>query len=101
MRAAFQRCRQKARQRKSKRWPNGIPWKITFAAFTIYATKTKYLTRKGNEAGSLTIDRKDHRKGYVPGNLQPLTRRENAIKQAKEQGHRFETGFAWKKKYRT
>lgn len=98
MRAAFNACRDKARQRKSKRWPDGIPWEITFAAFIIFAAKTRYLTQKGNESGSLTIDRIDHTKGYVPGNLRAITRIENVEKQCREQGKRFEAGFAWKRK---
>ncbi len=99
MRAAFLICKQKAKRRKSKRWPDGIPWEITFAAFAIYARRTQYLTQKGNDAGSITIDRKDSRKGYVPGNLRPLTRRQNALNGAKEQFHRMENGYSWKKKH--
>jgi len=97
--AAFAMCKAKARQRRSKQWPEGIPWEITFAAFYIFARRTNYLTRKGNEAGSITIDRIDPRKGYVPSNLRAVTRRENCIKQAKEQKHRHEAGFAWKGRY--
>ena len=98
MKAAFARLKDKAKQRKSERWPDGIPVTITLAAFTIFATKSKYLTQKGNEAGSLTIDRIDHTKGYVPGNLRAITRMENVEKQCREQGKRFEAGFAWKRK---
>lgn len=93
--AAFARLKDKAKARRSKRWPAGIPVAITLAAFTIWARRTQLLTRTGNEAGSLTIDRRDHTRGYEPGNLRAITRRENCIKQAKEQGKRFEAGFAW------
>lgn len=98
MRAAFAVCRDKAKRRKSKQWPNGIPWKITLAAFTIFARRTQYLTKKGNEAGSLTIDRIDSAKGYVPGNIRAVTRRENVEKHCREQGKRFEAGYAWQRK---
>lgn len=99
MRAAFAICKANAKKRKSKQWPQGIPWEITYAAFVIYARKTKYLTQKGNEAGSLTIDRIDPSKGYVPGNLQPMSREENVRKQMREQQERFENGFSWKRRY--
>ncbi len=97
-RAAYRICKDKAAQRRSRRWPNGIPWEITFAAFVIYARRTQYLTKKGNSGESITIDRKDHTKGYVPGNIKPLTRSQNAIKQAKEQQHRHKAGFAWQRR---
>lgn len=89
----------KARQRKSGQWPDGIPWEITLAAFTIWARRTQYLTRKGNEAGSITIDRRDSTKGYVPGNLKAMTRRENTRKQMREQQERMQAGYAWRGRY--
>ena len=97
--AAYSMCKANARKRKSAQWPNGIPWEITFAAFTIWARRTQYLTRKGNETGSITIDRKDYQKGYVPGNLRAVTRKENCEKQAREQKHRMEEGYSWRARY--
>ena len=96
-RAAYAICKAKARQRKSKQWPEGIPWEITYAAFYIWARRTEYVTRKGNEAGSITIDRKDPRRGYEPGNLRVLTRAENARRGMREQQEKMQAGYAWRR----
>lgn len=94
-RAAFRICKDKARRRKSRQWPDGIPWEIDYNTFVVFARETEYLTQKGNESGSLTIDRIDPARGYVPGNIRAITRLENVEKQCREQGKRFEAGFAW------
>lgn len=99
MQAAYATCRAKAKQRKSRNWPNGIPWEITLEEFAVFAKATEYLTQKGNERGSLTIDRKDPTKGYVSGNIRAVTRIENVEKQCREQGKRFEAGYAWRGRY--
>lgn len=97
--AAYAVCKAKAKQRKTKQWPNGIPWEISYQEFVVFARETEYITQKGNEAGSLTIDRIDCRKGYVSDNIQPMSRIKNVEKQCREQGYRFEAGYAWRSRY--
>lgn len=99
MQAAFSMNKAKAKARKSVQWPNGIPWEITLEEFTIFAKQTYYLTKKGNEPGSLTIDRIDSAKGYVTGNIRAVTRIENVEKQCREEGRRMEAGYAWRTRY--
>ena len=75
MRAAFQELRDRAIKR-------GIVFGISFDSFERLAKETLYLNGKGNGRSRITIDRKNNRLGYVDGNLQPLTREENARKAA-------------------
>lgn len=91
MRAAFHRLRYHAQQR-------GIEFSIPFAEFERFARETEYLTRRGNNGGSLTVDRKDNLKGYISGNIQAMTRSENSVKLAKQDAKRMECGFAWRTK---
>jgi hypothetical protein len=42
------------------------------------------------------VDRKDNTKGYTPRNIQPLTRIENTMKQARRDAIRMKAGFAWR-----
>ena len=71
---------------------------MTFTAFKLFAERTNYVNATGNGAQCLTIDRINDTKGYVPGNIQPLSRAKNAEKQAKEQEKRFFAGFAWQRR---
>lgn len=86
--AAFASLRDHARER-------GIEFTITFADFSACAWCADYVANKGNEASGLTVDRIDNRRGYVPGNIQPLTRAANAIKKAKVDAHRMRAGYRW------
>lgn len=59
----------------------GKEFTITFEYFCKFAIKCQLILNRGRTAEAYTVDRiKDHL-GYVPGNLQMLTKRENVIKQ--------------------
>lgn len=58
----------------------GIVFALTVEDLRAAIAGTDYLTRRGTEPDALQLDRKDHRRGYVPGNLQVLTCAENARK---------------------
>jgi hypothetical protein len=87
--AQYARLRAKARAR-------GINFCLPFWYFEIFALRSGYITRTGNAAGSLTVDRKNNLLGYVIANIQPLTRHENGVKQAKQDQRRMEIGYAWR-----
>lgn len=91
--AQFYRLKGKARQR-------GIEFTITLAYFTKFAVQCDYVLATGNGKKSLTVDRIDNLKGYVAGNIQPLTRDENCIKQAKSDQRRYEAGNSWRSRYK-
>lgn len=86
--AAYARLRESARKRN-------ISFTITFEEFVKFAKKTEYLTRTGNTAGSLTVDRKDNLRGYEPGNIRAITRSENSHKNAKQDECRIRKGYSW------
>lgn len=88
MQNAFARLRDHAAER-------GIEFTISFEEFERFATETNYVTRTGNERESLTVDRKDNLKGYIPGNIRALTRAENTAKRNKHDEIRFKKGYAW------
>ena len=88
MRAAFQELRDRAIKR-------GIVFGISFDSFERLAKETLYLNGKGNGRSRITIDRKNNRLGYVDGNLQPLTREENARKQHLYDERRVRAGLSW------
>lgn len=88
MRAAFAALRDHARGR-------GIEFTITFAEFEAFAVQSEYIEKKGNHREGLTVDRIDNLKGYVPGNIQPMTRARNSEKRAKFDAMRMRMGFAW------
>lgn len=79
----------------------GISFRLPFPIFVRFALATQYLTRTGNHAGAITVDRKNNLKGYTPGNVQALTRSENSIKQAKQDARRMNAGMSWKSNYET
>jgi hypothetical protein len=88
MRAAFRALKDHAVAR-------GIEFGLSFVTFRQFALQTDYLNRTGRNGHCLTVDRKDNLRGYVPGNIQPLTRAENTIKKAKRDAIRMEKGYAW------
>jgi hypothetical protein len=54
--------RNRANQRK-------IPFTITLAEFRKFCEETNYLERRGHAEGRMSIDRKDHSKGYHIWNI--------------------------------
>jgi len=92
MRAAFRALRDHAVAR-------GIPFKLPFNEFEKFAIRSDYLNKKGNEGHCVTVDRIEVRKGYVTGNIQPLTREQNSIKKAKVDAHRMQAGMSWREQY--
>lgn len=101
MHTAWRRAKDHAKSRKSKKWPDGIPFKITIGQFIIFAKQSDYLNRTGNNGRSLTIDRIDDDRGYIfsrnpkLNNIQPLTRIKNSEKKARQDKIRLEKGYAW------
>ena len=55
----------------------GKQFTITLEDFREFCIKTPYMAGKGKTADSYHVDRIDEALGYVPGNLQVLTNREN------------------------
>lgn len=92
MRYKFQTLKDHARAR-------GIVFALPFPLFRRFALVSEYLNRTGNGNHCLTVDRINNLRGYVPGNIQPLTREENRMKQAKVDAHRMSAGMAWQKDY--
>lgn len=76
-----------------------IEFRLSLKYFTKFALQTQYLTRKGPYGGCLTVDRKNNLRGYVAGNIQPLTRSENTRKQAKRDAIRLQKGYSWQENY--
>lgn len=56
----------------------GIPFTITLAEFREFCRKTDYLEKRGHFKGGLTVDRKDHDKGYHIWNIQVMEFEENS-----------------------
>lgn len=92
MRAAYVRLKSHAAGR-------GIEFRISFRHFECFAIKSELIEKTGATADSLTVDRRDNLKGYVIGNIQPLTRARNSEKRAKHDEIRMRKGFAWKANY--
>lgn len=92
MRAAWRSLKDHAKARL-------IPFRLPFVIFKRFALETDYLNRKGNGAHCLTVDRINNLRGYTPRNIQPLTRAENAMKQARRDEIRMRCGMAWTAKY--
>lgn len=84
------------RQLKDHAKARGIPFRLSLYVFRRFALQSDYLNRTGPNGHCLTVDRIDNKKGYLPRNIQPLTRAENAIKQARRDAIRMKAGFAWK-----
>lgn len=64
---------------------------ITLAYFRRFCYRTNYIAGKGRSADSYTVDRKIEELGYIPGNLQRLTKSENVKKYL---SYDWKTGFA-------
>ena len=62
----------------------GVYFNLTLQEFKEFCERTNYLEHKGRLGDDMTIDRIDPTKGYIAGNLQVLTRRENSKKQKRE-----------------
>lgn len=88
LKAAFYALRDHARAR-------GIEFSISLCQFTCFAKLSSYVEQKGPFAHCLTVDRIDNRKGYVPGNIQALTRARNSEKRMKQDAARVRHGYAW------
>ncbi len=73
VRYAFNNSRNRARQR-------GIEFTITLEWFRQFCHKVKYIGFKNRCAEGYSLDRIKNELGYVPGNIQILTVRENVKK---------------------
>lgn len=89
IKSAFSKLRESARAR-------GIEFSLTFSEFTEFAVATDYVTKTGNEARSVTVDRIDNTLGYVAGNIQALSREENARKMCLFDEVRMKKGLSWR-----
>lgn len=58
----------------------GKEFSITLDQFIRLCKKSGYMEGKGIHADNLCIDRIDHRRGYLPGNIQIITISENSVK---------------------
>lgn len=85
----WKRLKAKARQR-------GINFCLPYWYFELFALRCAYAEHTGNERQCVTVDRKNNLLGYVVGNIQPLTREQNRLKQWQRDYRRFEAGYAWK-----
>jgi hypothetical protein len=88
MRAAYATLRDHARER-------GIEFTIGFPEFEEFARQSDYLGQKGLGGDCLTVDRIDNLRGYVSGNIQPMTRSENSVKRCKFDAMRQSCGYVW------
>lgn len=89
MRAQWRRLKDKAKQR-------GINFCLPFWYFEIFALRCDYVAETGNGRNCVTVDRKNNFLGYVIGNIQPLTREANRLKQWQRDYKRFQIGYAWR-----
>jgi hypothetical protein len=76
MKAAFQTLRHNATRR-------GKPFTITFEYFQKFCYETKYMAGKGRSKLSFTVDCIINKLGYIPGNIQKLTKSANSSKGTK------------------
>lgn len=97
---AWRRLKDHAKARKSEKWPDGIPFKLSLGAFIIFAKQSDYLNRTGRNGHCLTVDRINDDRGYVRGNIQPLTRIKNAEKKARQDKIRHDAGMKWQENYK-
>lgn len=80
MKAAFQTLRQNTR-RRAREQGRPKPFTITFEYFKQFCIETNYMAGKGRTKLSYTVDCVIEELGYVPGNLQRLTKQDNSIKE--------------------
>lgn len=69
----------------------GIPFLLTFTFFRKFCEETNYLNLRGRGANDMTIDRKIPRYGYADGNIQMMTRADNARKRWKDSHYELST----------
>lgn len=73
MRYAYSVLKNNARRR-------GKEFTLTMQEFVDFCEETGYMEGKGSSRLSLSVDRIDHNKGYVAGNIQVLSLSENGAK---------------------
>jgi len=76
MKAAYQTLRYNATRRRK-------PFTITFADFEKFCYEFNYMAGKGRSRTSFTVDCIINAFGYVPGNIQSLSRSDNSRKGTK------------------
>jgi hypothetical protein len=62
----------------------GVEFRLTVKQFIDFLENSTYQDKRGIWKTCLHLDRKDHTKGYVAGNIQTLTCSENSAKGNKE-----------------
>ena len=87
IRAAYENLRQSVKRR-------GHEFTITFEYFTQFCREYDYIRGKGKTAKSLSVDRIDNTKGYIPGNLRAIPLGENSRKGTKILHYDWETKYA-------
>lgn len=92
MHTAWRRLKDHAKER-------GIAFSLSLGTFIRFAKQSDYLNRTGPNRHCLTVDRKNNLKGYSARNIQPLTRAENAMKQARRDEIRMRAGLKWQESY--
>jgi hypothetical protein len=90
--AQWRRLKDKARRR-------GINFCLPCWYFEIFALRNRYCDLTGNQVGCLTVDRVKNFLGYVIGNIRPLSREENRLKQWQQDYKRYEIGYSWRRRY--
>jgi hypothetical protein len=65
---------------KSNAKTSGVGFFLTFEEFARFIVDTEYMTRRGKNPDSLSIDRMNPKLGYRDGNLQILTLSDNVKK---------------------
>lgn len=58
----------------------GKEFVLTRTEFEKFCTETNYIERKGRSGNAMTIDRKDHTRGYSYDNIQILSHHDNSTK---------------------
>ena len=69
---------------KSNARKRKIVFDLTIDYFTKFCIDNDYIKKKGRLASDATIDRIEASKGYVPGNIQVLSKSENSKKRWEE-----------------
>jgi hypothetical protein len=81
---AYYNLKNRAKQRISKQWPNGIPFTITLEEFKKFCYETEYIQNKGKTSTSHSVDRDNEELGYVAGNLKSIPLGDNVRKSNKK-----------------
>jgi hypothetical protein len=63
----------------------GKAFDLTFEQFRTLCLNTDYIERKGKESMSLQIDRIKNDEGYIAGNVQVISLRENTLREHRKQ----------------